>query len=285
MLRTTAVVAMLASSASAEPPCRSYDAGAGTTPNRQGWLENLSPPATVEVIDGVLHQSTLPLAEIVCNESSEPQSLTWVADDVDFTFTEGVVFELVARVEVSQFNANPCEDWPRPGFGFGMVDADARRFWVGIGSGEIFLASEAFEPFGHPGIVTVPFDSTDGVHTYRLEIDGPDATLLIDGDDILSLGSYGSADGGAASVWTGDPTSWANSDVEIHSFRVHPLGEEDCVKCEADFNGDGAVNILDFVAFQTAFVGQDPSADCDGNGVFNILDFVCFQAVFAEGCP
>jgi len=54
--------------------------------------------------------------------------------------------------------------------------------------------------------------------------------------------------------------------------------------CAADFNGDGAVNILDFVAFQQAFVTADPSADCDANGAFNILDFVCFQQVFAAGC-
>jgi hypothetical protein len=51
-----------------------------------------------------------------------------------------------------------------------------------------------------------------------------------------------------------------------------------------DFNGDGAKNILDFVAFQGAFVAQDPAADCDGNGAFNVLDFVCFQNLFVNGC-
>ena len=55
--------------------------------------------------------------------------------------------------------------------------------------------------------------------------------------------------------------------------------------CYADFNGDGALNILDFVAFQNAFVAQDPTADCDGNGSLNILDFVCFQNAFGAGCP
>jgi len=55
--------------------------------------------------------------------------------------------------------------------------------------------------------------------------------------------------------------------------------------CYADFNGDGVLNILDFVAYQGAFTGNDPSADCDGNGVLNILDFVCFQGAFQAGCP
>jgi hypothetical protein len=55
--------------------------------------------------------------------------------------------------------------------------------------------------------------------------------------------------------------------------------------CYADFNADGSLNILDFVAFQNAFVGVDPQADCDGSGMLNILDFVCFQNAFSGGCP
>ena len=54
--------------------------------------------------------------------------------------------------------------------------------------------------------------------------------------------------------------------------------------CYPDFNGDGALNILDFVAFQNAFVGGDAGADCNGDGALNILDFVCFQNAFQAGC-
>lgn len=54
--------------------------------------------------------------------------------------------------------------------------------------------------------------------------------------------------------------------------------------CVADFNGDGALDILDFVAFQNAFITQDPDADCDGDGMFSVLDFVCFQNAFSAGC-
>jgi hypothetical protein len=50
-------------------------------------------------------------------------------------------------------------------------------------------------------------------------------------------------------------------------------------------NGDGALNVLDFVAFQQLWQGQDAAADCDGNGAFNVLDFVCFQQIFLAGCP
>jgi hypothetical protein len=54
--------------------------------------------------------------------------------------------------------------------------------------------------------------------------------------------------------------------------------------CAADVNGDGNLNILDFVAFQGLFQMGDPGADCDGNGLFNILDFVCYQGKFQAGC-
>lgn len=52
----------------------------------------------------------------------------------------------------------------------------------------------------------------------------------------------------------------------------------------ADFNDDGVVNILDFVAFQLAWVAQDRAADCTGDGEFSILDFICFQAIVTTPC-
>jgi hypothetical protein len=55
--------------------------------------------------------------------------------------------------------------------------------------------------------------------------------------------------------------------------------------CPNDFNGDGVLNILDFVAYQGAFVMQDDDADINGDGVLNILDFVAFQEIFKNGCP
>jgi hypothetical protein len=54
--------------------------------------------------------------------------------------------------------------------------------------------------------------------------------------------------------------------------------------CAADFNGDGALNVLDFVYFQLAWQAKEAAGDCDGNGAWNILDFVCFQQVFVAGC-
>jgi subtilisin family serine protease len=54
--------------------------------------------------------------------------------------------------------------------------------------------------------------------------------------------------------------------------------------CLGDFNDDGDLNILDFVAFQGAFVNGDDSTDCNDDGILNVLDFVCFQEAFQAGC-
>jgi hypothetical protein len=66
----------------------------------------------------------------------------------------------------------------------------------------------------------------------------------------------------------------------IDNFKVtiHSLG------CEADCNGDGQLNIVDFVCFQIAWKAHDPIADCNGDGEFNVVDFVCYQGLFLAGC-
>ena len=60
------------------------------------------------------------------------------------------------------------------------------------------------------------------------------------------------------------------------------LGGEGCV---GDCDGNGNLNILDFVCFQQEWQAQTAKGDCDGNGEYNILDFVCFQQAWQAGCP
>ena len=54
--------------------------------------------------------------------------------------------------------------------------------------------------------------------------------------------------------------------------------------CRADMDGNGVLNVFDFLAFQTAFGDQDPAADFTGDGSFNVFDFLAFQTEFNEGC-
>lgn len=54
--------------------------------------------------------------------------------------------------------------------------------------------------------------------------------------------------------------------------------------CIADFDGDGSLNIFDFLAFQNAFASGDLAADLDGDGELTLFDFLEFQNLFAAGC-
>ncbi|MFI4882509.1 MAG: GC-type dockerin domain-anchored protein, partial [Phycisphaerales bacterium JB064] len=47
---------------------------------------------------------------------------------------------------------------------------------------------------------------------------------------------------------------------------------------------DGELTLFDFLAFQNAFDGGDPSADFDGDGEFTLFDFLAFQNAFDAGC-
>jgi hypothetical protein len=49
-----------------------------------------------------------------------------------------------------------------------------------------------------------------------------------------------------------------------------------------------ALNVNDFLCFQTEFAAGDLYANCDGSTappVLNINDFICFTSAFATGCP
>ena len=54
--------------------------------------------------------------------------------------------------------------------------------------------------------------------------------------------------------------------------------------CVADFDGNGTLDIFDFLAFQNAFDAGDLAADLDGDGILTLFDFLAFQNEFDAGC-
>ncbi|MFI4882754.1 MAG: GC-type dockerin domain-anchored protein [Phycisphaerales bacterium JB064] len=58
----------------------------------------------------------------------------------------------------------------------------------------------------------------------------------------------------------------------------------ECGDCRADFDGDGALTLFDFLAFQNAFDTGDARADFDGDGELTLFDFLAFQNAFDTGC-
>jgi subtilisin-like proprotein convertase family protein len=54
--------------------------------------------------------------------------------------------------------------------------------------------------------------------------------------------------------------------------------------CRADVNGDGTVNVQDFLSFLQLYAAGDIRADMDGSGFVNVQDFLRYLQLFAAGC-
>jgi hypothetical protein len=83
-------------------------------------------------------------------------------------------------------------------------------------------------------------------------------------------------------LWWHDPDFF--SIFQFWNVGVDNIAIHVAEGCYADCNGDGAVNIFDFLCFQGLVTTGDPAADCNGDGSVNIFDFLCFQGAVTEGC-
>lgn len=123
---------------------------------------------------------------------------------------------------------------------------------------------------------------------FRVEIDLDADTVdyFYDGEEFVSNKSWtaGIQAGGlpriqAIDLYGGEPGAGGTTGTYIDDVSLAPAGGG----CAADCNGDGNLNILDFVCYQAEFQNQTDKGDCDGNGDYNILDFVCYQGEFQGG--
>ncbi|MCA9277927.1 MAG: PQQ-binding-like beta-propeller repeat protein [Phycisphaeraceae bacterium] len=54
--------------------------------------------------------------------------------------------------------------------------------------------------------------------------------------------------------------------------------------CEADWNGDGSLDIFDYVEYGNSYSSNEPRADLDHNGSLNVFDYIAFGNLYAAGC-
>lgn len=94
-------------------------------------------------------------------------------------------------------------------------------------------------------------------------------------------------DESGAVVLTADTSVFFNqflsADSEVFALNAISYVGPACMS-DADLNGDGVLDILDFLTFQIEWLMGDPVADCNEDGLLNVLDFVCFQNLFQAGC-
>ena len=96
---------------------------------------------------------------------------------------------------------------------------------------------------------------------------------------------------GAGMSWSGNVAlggAQAIAALDLFSDSLNGIHYDDLsllsADCYADFNDDGTVNTLDFLAYLNAFSNGDPAADCNDDGTVNTLDFLCFLNAFNAGC-
>ena len=78
-----------------------------------------------------------------------------------------------------------------------------------------------------------------------------------------------------------EPDGWDGSGFLIAIDNLRWL-----LGCPADLNGDGSLDLFDFLEFQTLFDAGDPRADwfCY-DGRLDVFDFLAFFNAFDTGCP
>jgi hypothetical protein len=89
-------------------------------------------------------------------------------------------------------------------------------------------------------------------------------------------------DGGGGGVFVG---GWTGGDLGGPN-----AGEDDAylarfgAPCYPDCDGDGTLNLFDFLCFTNQFNAGDSDADCTGDGGVDLFDFLCFINAFEAGC-
>jgi len=73
-------------------------------------------------------------------------------------------------------------------------------------------------------------------------------------------------------------------DVDADAPIVQAVYAQGSCGCVADFNGDGAVDTRDVLAFLNAWSAGDDSADIDGNGIVDTRDVLTFLNLWNAGC-
>jgi|GEM_PF-5023708 len=87
-------------------------------------------------------------------------------------------------------------------------------------------------------------------------------------------------------VWTGDGVNDTLALLEttfLETVRLYDFSP--CVRCPADLDGDGRLNVFDFLEFINRFNRGDPGADYDDSGDASLNDFLQYQTLFDQGCP
>ena len=251
ILSTTLVVALIGSPALGGDLVITYDASQGALPTERCWEAIGAQYAPLPVVvDGALVHGMTGYGTASYFAHSYPP----------IDFADGAAVEASVKVDSSTWYAgNP---YKRTGYYVAISDNAGKYAAIGISSDRVLL-STADQNWSDQ---TYLINTTRSFHTYRLEIVGSLATLLIDGVPVLSdtVGSGATPN----RAYFGDASILGNSKtrtqyVKVEGVPVCSIADIDCSGvvdaadlavvigawgtslCEADVNDDGTVNAQD----------------------------------------
>ena len=69
------------------------------------------------------------------------------------------------------------------------------------------------------------------------------------------------------------------------SGETGACSESSGMRCYADFDASGTLDVHDLLMFQNSFANGSLVADCDVDGLLSCFDFLCVVTLFSQGCP
>ena len=190
----------------------------------------------------------------------------------------------------SGFGSPICSEASCTGFFGGAHDGDWWAWFGGATQPDIaHLIQEVTIPAGAGPLIfwlNITAASGNGVDTMYFAIDDIELFRVLESDmpdytgwTEVEIDITAFADGAAHVIkFASSVTGPFRSNFYVDSIDIASAS------CAADFNNDGIVNTLDFLAFLNAFNAGDPAADFNGDGIINTLDFLAFLNAFNAGC-
>ncbi len=179
---------------------------------------------------------------------------------------------------------------PAPG---AVIDGDLSPLDVILSpdGSQIVLSSEA--PFGEPDATTTirTYDPDTGelLAVFDPGIDPDTGERFLRSPRGIGFGPDGLlyvSSTAADTIVRFDPATGALVDKFAEFDGLTAQAIEFVLTCAsiADFDGDGALTSVDFIAFGNAFDAGNSTADLDGDGTLTLFDYLAFGNAFEAGC-
>lgn len=229
-----------------------YSATSGIEPDAQCWGSSglhFAPPPGVD-------HGALALGP------TSPHAMSAYARTVEpFSFADGAAVEATLVVFSSPFVEDDTLGWT--GYAFRLHDASGNVVSLGIADDRIVLDADL------DGVVdaTHMMTTTDGYHTYRIDVVESSVTVTVDGAAVL-FGATGTSSE-TNLVTFGDLSIAGVSTTATTSILV----EAAVPFSPADLDQDGAVNATDLATLIGAWGTSDCAADLTFDGVVDAADF------------